>query len=70
MTTGIVGLSITLFAVGGSGSDSAVDTPKEVFIKRISETSWMKDCFPVFNYLTFSGHNYITLQLQLQLQLQ
>ena len=57
----IVGLSMTLLAcggsgsdsaaggsdstVGGSGGDSAVDTTKVEFVKSISATSWKKECF-------------------------
>ncbi|MCJ8321954.1 MAG: hypothetical protein MJK12_20140 [Colwellia sp.] len=53
----IVSLSIVLFACGGSGSEptvggtggSNVNTSKEAFIKSISETSWLRECFYINN---------------------
>lgn len=74
----IVVLSITLFACGGSGGDSAVDgsggdsvvddfavdTTKELFIKNISETSWVKECVQIFHsYLTIPEDNFITITI-------
>ncbi len=40
--------SIFLFACGGSGSegDTATETPKNDFISKLSNTSWLKECSP------------------------
>jgi|GEM_PF-1310762 len=71
----IVCLSITLFACGGSGSGSVdgspeivpvIDTTKEVFIKKISATSWVKKCFHTSSkYLTIPEDSFISITISI-----
>lgn len=77
----IVILSLVLFACGGSGSDSTgadttgsdtvVNTTKEAFIKRISGTSWGKECFHIdHDYFTIPENNYITFTITINSSLE
>jgi hypothetical protein len=82
----VVGLSITLFACGGSssgsdvegsdieGSDiggSAVYASKEEFIKKISATSWINECSHMnINGLTDSKWSYFDIKISINSSLE
>ncbi|MEH6385627.1 MAG: hypothetical protein V7780_13540 [Colwellia sp.] len=88
----IGGLSITLLACGGSGSDpvvggsvesgsggsggsvgsgSVVNGSKEEFIKKISETSWLRECFPAYIHgLTDSNWSYFNIRISINSSLE
>jgi len=76
----VVGLSMTLFACGGSGNDSEsastaggfpTETPKETFIKGIAGTAWVKDCFLInSSYLTIPDTNSLTITINIKASLE
>jgi hypothetical protein len=81
----IVGLSMTLLACGGSGSDpagsendssgadngSVVYASKEEFIKKISETTWRRECFAAqINDLTDSKGSYFDINISINSSLE
>jgi len=64
----VASLSITMFSCDDSENDTVVDTSKDAFIASISDTSWKKECFPVYIDSSLVAHNNTTISISSSLQ--